>query len=173
MAVVTIEEVKRHGNITADSADAELVAFVATAQAMVEHETGPAEAVAVTETHRAGQCTIWLRRPPVLTVTSITEYGLVLSPTFYTADLTSGRIARTGSTFGGTDVVVVYVAGRDPVPEGIRWAVMELTIHLWRSTQAQRGGRGRGEDPVAPAAFGLPHRVAHAIVPYRRAPAVA
>jgi len=118
-------------------------------------------------------------------VTSVGEYVgdtlvTALAATDYDLDLLSGRMTRTNTagahlTYSGTEVRVTYRPGRQPIPEGIRWASKELAVHLWRRSQSQRGGRGRGDADVAPVGFGyaIPNAVAEALSPFLLPPLVA
>ncbi|MDR7278931.1 head-tail connector protein [Catenuloplanes atrovinosus] len=183
MAAVTLDAVKRHLNITGDAADAELPTFIATAQAMVEELVGPISPVEIVgERHTSGTCQVWLHRTPVLTVVSVAERtggtSTPLDPAAYFLDPDDGSLTRegyAGARFGGSLLLVTYEAGRDPVPPGLQWAIMELTAHLWRSTQAQRGGRARTDtlDATTGAAFGMPNRVRDALTPWLLPAAVA
>jgi hypothetical protein len=183
LRVVGLGEVKEHGNITSTANDRELLDFIGTAQQMIERLVGPTVPTTVTaEIHDSVRGRLWLRKTPVISVTSVTEYAgsipyTTLTSSDWSLDPATGSLARLYggwySCWLGDTVQVTYKAGRQPIPEAIRWAAKELTIHLWRSTQAQRGGRGRGTEPVEVAAgFGLPNRVEDALEPYRPAPAV-
>lgn len=177
LRIVGLAEVKEHGNITTNASDRELLDFIGTAQQMIELEVGPT--VPQTFTEAVYQCggAVILGRHPVLSVTSITEYGATVDPALYAADLVRGIVTRLDGRHWYADATYplsfTYRAGRSPIPEALRWAGKELTIHLWRSTQAQRGGRGRGESDGTAAAFGLPNRVADALAPYSTGATVA
>lgn len=185
LRIVGLDEVKEHGNITSTASDRELLDFIGTSQQIIEQLVGPTVPTTITgERHRATGTTIWLDRAPVLSVTAVQEYSGTAPLTALIAgewalDAASGRLDRTTlsgypSYWLGTEVVVTYRPGRTPIPEAIRWAAKEQTIHLWRSTQAQRGGRARGDTEVTSAApFGVPNRVRDALAPYLLLPAVA
>jgi len=177
LRIVGLAEVKEHGNITTSASDRELLDFIGTAQQMIEHEVGPVVPQTFTEIVYAGTSTLLLAKTPVLSVQSITENGATVDPSAYNVDLATGVVSRIdGRDWMATSALPLswtYRAGRSPIPEALRWAGKELTIHLWRSTQAQRGGRGRGEAADTAAAFGLPNRVADALIPYLRAATVA
>ncbi|MEU1810953.1 hypothetical protein [Micromonospora aurantiaca (nom. illeg.)] len=181
LRIVSLAEVKEHGNITTTASDRELLDFIGTAQQMIEHLVGATVPTTVTEILTASGSRLWLTRAPVIAVASVTPYAgttplTPLAAGTWTLDPASGSLARP---YGGwaARVEVVYRAGRAPIPEAIRWAAKELAIHLWRSTQTLRGGRGRGavDDQAAAvgAGYGLPHRVEDALGPFLRAPAVA
>lgn len=179
LRIVGLAEVKEHGNITTTAHDRELLDFIGTAQQMIEDIVGVTVPRTVTETHYATPGGyVWLREAPVISVTTVTEYAATVDPTLYIVDLNAGAIGRTDGRSWHADsttaLTAVYRAGRAPIPEGIRWAAKELTIALWRSTQAQRGGRARGTDaPDTPTGYALPNRVREALAPFLLVPAVA
>lgn len=180
---VTLDEVKLHGNITTSASDGELVDFIGTAQQMVEKLVGVTVPQTFTQTvvdaARPGSTNyVWLRHQPVMAVTSVSEYGNTVDPGLYYLDTDDGSLARLDRRgwYGAPEwpLTVVYQAGRLPVPEAIRWGIKELTIHLWRSTQAQRGGRARGgEQTEFVAGYALPYRVRDALDPFLLAPVLA
>ena len=182
LRIVSLAEVKEHGNITTTANDRELLDFIGTAQQMIEHMVGATVPTTVTETLTATGPRLWLTRAPVIAVTLVTPYAgttplTPLAAGTWTVDPASGALVRPHGVWAGDRVEVVYRAGRAPIPEAIRWAAKELAIHLWRSTQTLRGGRGRGtaDDQAAAvgAGYGLPHRVEDALGPFLRAPVVA
>lgn len=176
LRIVGLAEVKEHGNITSTASDRELLDFIGTSQQLIEQLVGATVPQTVTETVYCAGVYLELRSAPVLSVTSVTEYGLTVDPGLYVVDTQAGTVRRTDGRrwYGasGTPVTYVYRAGRTPIPEGIRWAAKELTIALWRSTQAQRGGRGRGDGPDTPTGYALPNRVVEALAPFLLAPSV-
>lgn len=186
---VTLDEVKLHGNITTDANDDELLGFIGTAQQMVEQLVGitvpQTFTQTVTDSHRCHggypyptqHPYLWPRQQPLLDVTSVTESGATVDPSLYLVDTEDGTIVRTDRRgwYGVPEMPLtfVYRAGRLIVAEGICWGIKELTIHLWRSTQTQRGGRARGDTTETVAAgYGLPNRVRDALAPFLLAPAV-
>jgi hypothetical protein len=175
MAAVSLEDVKLHLNITSTTNDTELTTFIDTAQEIVEHYVGPVEPQTVTETfYRNGA--IFLSITPVISITTVTEYAAVVGSSFYTVD--GDELIRLDgrSWYGshGAPLTVVYEAGRayGNLPAAIGWGIKEETAHLWRTTQSQRGGRSRGDEPAAPMGYALPNRVREAIAPFMRLPAV-
>ena len=174
LQIVGLDEVKAHGNITGTQSDNELLDFIGAAQRMIEAEIGPVVRRTVTgEVHPTyGYAPIMLDLAPVLSVTSVQEVvgtttNAPLAAGLYELDGESGMLTRMfGGVQGywsGREAVVSYVAGRAVVAENVRLAAKELIIHLWRSTQNMRGGRGRGagepEAAAGPAGFAMPNRV--------------
>jgi hypothetical protein len=178
LRIVGLGEVKKHGNIESAANDDELIDFIGTAQQMIERLVGVTVPVTVTaEVHDSVGSRLWLRRPPVISVTSVTEYAgttayTPLAGTDWTLDGATGALSRVFGYWLGDTVRVTYRAGRTSIPEGIRWAAKDLAVHLWRSTQAQRGGTARGQSAEVVAGFGLPNRVEDALAPYLLPPAV-
>jgi hypothetical protein len=176
MAAVSLAEVKLHLNITNTTNDAELSTFIETAQQIVEQLVGPVEPRTFTETfYRNGA--VLFSKMPVISITSVMEYGATVSSSLYVND-GSGELLRTdGRSWYGSaayPLVVEYIAGRayGALPATIAWGIKEQTAHLWRTTQSQRGGRSRGDEPAAPIGFALPSRVREALAPYLLIPAV-
>lgn len=177
LRIVGLAEVKEHGNITSTANDRELLDFIGTSQQMIESLVGITVPQTFSETVYSTAGTIWLDHAPILSVTSVTEFGNVVDPSLYVVDAEAGSIVRTDRRSWYAEptnaLTTVYRAGRAPIPEGIRWGAKELTIGLWRSTQAQRGGRARGEEAAAPTGYALPNRVREALEPFLLVPAVA
>lgn len=176
MTVVSLADVKRHLNITTTDNDAELPDFIATAQEMVESYVGPAETGTFTKVFYAGG-PLTLPKQPVQSITSVVEYGAAVSSGLYVLDKDTGSVVRLDGRgwYASTayPLAVTYVAGHNPLPASIKWGIMELTMHLWRSSQTQRGGRARAPEEPVGAAFGIPNRVMDALEPHLLLPVVA
>lgn len=175
MAAVPLIDVKLHLNITNTANDAELLGFIETAQEILRPLVGPVEPETVTENfYRNGSA--FLSRGPVLSTTSVTEYGATVSSSLYALD-GDELIRLDGRSWYGSvssPLAVVYQIGRayGSLPAALAWAIKEQTAHLWRTTQSQRGGRARGEEQAVPIGYALPNRVREAIAPYLLLPAV-
>lgn len=186
---VTVDEVKTHLNITGSGNDAELVGFIAAAQDMVEGIVGPIVGrTIVGERHYDATGTVWLRVRPVLSVSAVSQYNRgILTRTLTTEDydldvsLAELNMYWFNRRYAAdhhrlfSSIVVDYTAGRLSVPSSIRWGLLELVSHLWRRSQSQRGGRGRGVDPEPPVGMGfaMPNAVADALLPHALLPVVA
>lgn len=94
----------------------------------------------VVEIHDGGGAII-LRRGPVISITSITEFGTSLVSTDYTANLSAGILYRGSSSYqrgftrGYQNVVVTYIAGYFDPPEAIRQAAKDAVLEMWQETQ--------------------------------------
>lgn len=180
MSVLTLAEVKTHLNITAETYDAELPAFIAAAESAVSRRVGPLEITSVTDRVSGCRRSLVLTTLPVVEVTAVTGSD---GSTVDVSDLVSAAAgvveAATGAAaFTSYAYTVEYDAGWGTVTEGVwdgpedlRMAALELVRHLWMS---QRGG---GSRPGAPAstelsntlpgsAWAMPFRVAQLIEPY-------
>lgn len=169
-AFVSLADVKAHMDKTGTSDDEELRGFVTAACQMIEERIGRVTPTTVVE-DRTGCAVIVLEQRPVISVTSVASLpGLTAvdeaepenSVAGWVLDGPAGILRHSGSSFGS--VRITYRAGRTPVPGNVRLAALELTAHLWRSSQLNNSG-GRppfadSETPIMPgSAYALPIRV--------------
>lgn len=95
---------------------------------------------AVTVTADGGKSAI-LTQAPIISVTSITENGVTLAGTDYTADLTAGIIYRGGQqslrcwSTGRQNVVATLVVGYMVPPRVARMVGMTIVQRQWSSTR--------------------------------------
>jgi len=169
--IVSLADAKLHMNKNNTADDVEIQDFIDAAQAVVQREVGPVVPTSYTESLPAPSygCRLVLSHRPVISITSITENGVLLSPAAYRFDPASGIVERVNGRWLGTgslaDIVPVYLAGRSgPVPPNYRLATLELVAHLWRNSQQGRNRRVRGSGPEDDTAtvglgFSLPNRV--------------
>lgn len=200
-ALVTLPDVYAHlnipsGNQTPDLS-AKLQGFIDAATVYVQNFTGPIIPTTYTEIRNGGGGKILVDNPPILTVTSVTEYlGPVAYPltqvTYQTTDVgaysfsiddaeagiitrrTSGNLVSRFSS-GTNNVVIVYVAGRTSVAADIRLAVLQDIAGLYGPGQlgnSPYGNQGEiGNTPLNP--IGLFPRVAAILsAPSMRTPAI-
>lgn len=176
--IVTVEEVKKQLNIPESdtSQDAELGDFIASITDVIEDVVGPVVPREVTEDHDGGAEVVILRRPPVLSITAVTEDGTEVLASGYTASLEAGVLYRTAGTWAGGRrlVSVTYQAGRNPTPASIKQAAKELVAVNFRG---QLGGNQSvfdgGAPQPAPAGeirlgFFIPNRVMQLLRPHRQ-----
>lgn len=172
MAVITLADAKAHLGITTTNHDAELPAFIATAEAIIVNEVGPISPVLVQSRVVGGSQSLILPHSFVQSVTSISDpYGYATAPadTYVT---TSGVVTRNdGGYFGARHYVVSYIAGHSPIPTALTHAVKEQLRHLWRTQRGtgRRSGQGNPEADamMMPAPGSLPLSVEQLIAPYR------
>lgn len=165
MALASLADIHAHLNIPVSdvSHDTELQGFLDAATATVTYATGPQAATTFTETRDGGGTVIMLDNPPVLSITSITEFftpgGRVLTAQplgsgtgdaygYSLDDPASGKITRRAAGYaspfigGRNSVVIVYVAGTTTVAADVRLAVLEDIRGLYQQTQQGRAVGG-------------------------------
>ena len=148
---------------TAD--DASIAGMVSTACQMIRDRMGPVSPETFTHYVRTQHCgrLLVLDADPVIAVTSFTVNGVTVDPSTYRVGLGSGIITRVGHWPTG-DAIITYRAGRTPLPANYRLAALELTAHLWRTTQlnasAARPGLSGGDAlEMRNVPYALPLRV--------------
>jgi hypothetical protein len=173
-----LEQVKRRLNIPlADtSQDVDLEDSIAAVTEVVEHLIGPVEPREVVETHDGGSNAVVLRRPPVLSITSVTENGLAVpaGTSGYSVDLAAGVLYRgrygqwAYSTRGA--VTVTYQAGRLVVPASASMAARDLVAFNHRPEQAGSYSPFPTEEPVSGQILGffIPNRVRQMLAPHEQ-----
>lgn len=143
--LVTADEAAVHlraaGSITTAADLDQLQWLCQVATEVVERDLGrPLTRRTVTEIRDGGGPLIVLRQTPVLSITSVVDYGTTLDPADYTLD---GGILYRGSTssywtrfVGGRGAVVVtYVAGYLDPPKVARQVARSVVQSLWQSSQ--------------------------------------
>jgi hypothetical protein len=96
---------------------------------------------AVTETHNGASGAIILRRTPVISVSSVTESGVLVDPSGYLLDPQVGFLYRGTSAYsarwgvGMQNVVITYRAGYADPPRVVRIAALNLIQSMWQQSQ--------------------------------------
>jgi hypothetical protein len=173
--IVTVAEVKKHLNIAEadDAQDAELGDFISSVTDVIEHIVGPVVPRQVVEVHDGGRPAVALRRPPVLSVTSVAESGTTLDAAGYTPSLSAGVLYRSSHHWAGTHgtVSVTYQAGRATTPASIKQAAKELVALNFRPQQGGNfspfdsgGDSAAGGDMIL--GFFVPNRVMQMLTPH-------
>ncbi|RBQ21618.1 hypothetical protein DP939_02595 [Spongiactinospora rosea] len=164
---VSLSDAREHLKKTGLAGDDEkLRRFVGAACRMISDRMG--HVAPTTRSMDGSGCTVILERP-VIAVTSVTKLpgGDVVpaaDPIAGTAGWTlDGAAAVLTLTRSYGRVRVTYRAGRSPIPANFRLAALELTGHLWRTSQLNGGG-GRpslaGDEQVVPGvSYALPYSV--------------
>ncbi|RKN38455.1 head-tail connector protein [Micromonospora endolithica] len=171
--IVALAEAKKQLNIAADdtSQDDELQLYIEAVTEVVEQVVGPVAPRTVTEVHDGRTGPLVLRRPPVLSVTSVTEAGIVLTDGWSTA---GGLLYRLGGRWAGGQggVTVIYQAGRASTAAAIKLAAKELVMVNYRP---QLGGDYSPFDTDSPdegvpgevrLGFFVPNRVRDLLAPH-------
>lgn len=170
--VVTLDELKKHLNISRNTDDAELLFTLDAAHGAVEGIVGPIRHRVVTETVRTNSRTVVLRFSPIVSVTSLTAGGANVT---YTLDPVTGLL---GDVYASGAMTATYVAGRTVVPDQIRYAILIVAAHLWRTQQgaASPSSGLQGEEdpfPTPGLGFAIPARAQDLLAPYALPPTVA
>ncbi len=171
-SLLSLAEAKTHLNITGTGDDDELRNFLAAATELIESKVGVCVRRTFTDRVNEGHPAIVLPHRPVLSVTSVTS-AQPGGPTWATAQLVVDGEAGTVTPLWGAPVFwwgpwdVVYVCGRQVIPERFLHACKELVRHLW---ETQRGAAPpsvlQGEEVFTTStgfAFTYPRRVLEAI----------
>ena len=177
LGAVSLADVKRHINydLTDTTDDEEIRWFLDVANDLVEGHTGLVigRQTFTDELYDGGQTYIKLRNPLAISITSVTEAGVLLPATSYALDASQQWLIRLTNnamlsslgfgTFvpGVQNIKVTYVAGYIDTPPKLRHGVILAFAHLW---ETQRGTfnvvRGQTDNPVdARSSYSLPHRV--------------
>lgn len=179
---------KAHLNLAAATDDAELLTFIQRAETALVQRVGHVKMPEdpVVEYCDGGHVGIQVDALPIGTVVAISALGTPIPA----ADLDTGArgwylATREGERRAGiirhTDrfphgfIKVEFLPGRDPIPEDIKLATLELIRHLWKTQRGNIGGRpglmGDAVDqpdigPRGGAGFSFPRRVTELIAPY-------
>lgn len=166
--IVTLGEAKTELNITGTSYDPVLQRWISAISDLVDALCGPVVARTITDEQHDGNGTVlFLRRWPVLSVTTVTEYSsgtatalaaeslATAGDYLFNADLgtVTRRSSWSKSTFAASGVLVTYEAGRyaDTASVGDRWktAVLAILRRFWaRETPNWVRGSGGFADLV-------------------------
>ena len=161
LEVVSLDDLHAHLNIpTSDTShDDELRSFADAALATITYINGPLTPTTFTEVRNGGSPVIMLDNPPVISITSVTEFyipsgqPLTLQPLgastsaygYSLDDPAAGKLVRRtsggyeSSFIGGRNsVVITYVAGAQLAPD-VQLAMLEDIRGLYQQTQ--QGGR--------------------------------
>jgi hypothetical protein len=171
-SILGLAEAKKHLNIpVADTTDdEELRGWLGAITRLVEGKAGEVTRKSFTERHRAGR-SLWLRHPPVISVTSIVPW-LGTGSTYATADVRvteGGRVELlSGLCFSGGPFAVTYVAGRAIAQANVVQAAQIILKHCW---ETQRGAsalplQAADEMSMVPGfGFAVPNRALELLSP--------
>lgn len=185
MPLPTLDDLKRHMNMTASGDDDELYDVLDAAVEVVEGIVGPLRGQSVTETHRGvASDVVLLRRRPIASLTSVSletysgwnVVGKSLADFVLDADAGLLRLA-SGYPFRG-DVTVTYTAGFASVPAAIRLATLMIGKQMWETQRGSQPLPLQSSDDGAPieSSFyspGIPPRAQVLLEPYVRGSQVA
>jgi hypothetical protein len=167
--VISLADAKRHLKIpaakTAD--DGEIQNYLRAITRICERYVGAIARTAYTQTFDGGQPRIMVDHRPVLSVTSLTEFGTVLAPGDYRLIADSGVIVRMAGEFempflwGSGSIVVSYAAGVSATPPNVIQAAKIILAHMWETQRSAATGRPPlGEEPMATTgtSYTVPYR---------------
>lgn len=141
--LATLDDVKRHLDITSTTNDGELQSLLDAAEEIVRREAREFSSTTYTETLWVDRGAVFLSHTPVTGVTSVTSYGETITGTTFTA---SGYV---GGLRGWREVVVTYTAGRAVTSASAYVATLMVAGRLW---ETQRGNTPAilqgGEEPT-------------------------
>ena len=167
----SLDDAKAHLDITTTADDDELRTWIGAATRVVERLAGPCVRQSVSQRVVDGW-EWWLTKRPVLSVTSVTAVrtgGTAVDTDDLVVDAATGRVERAdGAYFSGGPWTVVYVAGRQVVPDNVLGAGKVILKHLW---ETQRGGQAGGfqmgpDDVMVPGfAWAVPKRAIELLEP--------
>jgi hypothetical protein len=176
MSWIDLPTVKAYLRKTTAADDAMLTKYIGAACSAIElikRHVDPVDVAGEIQTASRRGIVI-LDERPVIEITSVSRIvgaGTLVQPVPQ-FDLDAGvldgwRLQSVGGVLAvprSGDYVIAYTAGRDPVPDNIVEAALELVAHLWRTTQLNPGGGrpqvGDTDQLVIPGlANALPYRV--------------
>lgn len=175
---------REHLNLTSTRDDDELRYWIGVTTRAVEHFVGPVVVRTVTEDHHVDAATaLALRRPPVLTVTSLQplrDGGPSYEPDGLVVDPQAGIVTRSSGALFRGPLRAVYRAGRPVIEDNITGAGRIILQHLWRTQRASRGGSlpGASDDysvtePIPGLGYAIPHRAVQLLAPDDQGPGLA
>lgn len=177
--LVFLAEAREHLSLTSTERDVQLAGFIQVASGLAERYTGRIwRRQTLTGTFDGGLDLVRLK-PPVLSVTSVTEDGSALSAGSYVLDAARGWLYRSGvsrwSSLAPQNVGVTWIAGPADglVPEHIRQGVLVQVQHLWETQRGAAPARRGPDSEWSPTlSFSVPRRVQE-LWDHERAPLVA
>lgn len=173
LALVSLDALKTHLNITGSSSDEELRSTLLAATSAAEgHINRPLRRGSRSQTFtmpKGNGCVLALQDTDLASIDSITEDGDTLTADDWRAELSPGVVWRypIGAAWSMPTTVTYTVQGIDT--PALRQAVLELARHLWETQRGTMPMMPRDPDAFAPTgtAYSLPNRVMELLAPYR------
>ena len=173
-APATLDEFRAFLNVDANDTvdDEERYGKLLAATETVENRCGAMRVRTVSETVRADSAgMIDVSEGPLVSVTSLTLDGTAVDLSGVDVDTETGILEATGAALSGR-YVVVYVVGREPVPEALKEATLLVAEQLWLSqrgpsTTARFSGNAGAEEQNTYKGFVWPRRAEQLAEPYR------
>lgn len=143
MTIATLEDLKRHLNMTSSANDDELLDFLDSAEELVREEARVSDVQSYTETAEVIGDAVVLSHFPVVAVSSVTVPG---------ETITGWSFSQYGSYGGLTGfrgrryVTVTYTAGTAVPQSRVRTAVLMVAARLWESQRGNTPSALQGGD---------------------------
>lgn len=188
--ICTTTEVKLQLGKTVATDDTELQTYIDAVTAPIEHLVGPVMPAAETEWHLPETQWLFLRRLPIVSITSVTAYEGATARTYteaaspatagsYTYLLEAGQGKLTRLTTGGGEscwsarVKVVTAVGYSTIPADLNLASRIIVAHLWRTQNGGAGLPSLSDEPLAEVegfGYAIPNRARELLMARRRRP---
>jgi len=183
IGIVGYDEVLEFLNIpTVNANENEIRRFIDASTDLAENYVGQVlgRRTFTSELYDGGTEFIRIRNPKAISITSVYENGVLVSPSQYVLDYTGQRLYRIGSgtlyatnsygywTQGMNNVSITYVAGYVNPPMSAKQGVLEIIRHLW---QTQRGAinvmsrTNSGDELYSTPTYSLPRRAMELLDP--------
>lgn len=151
MTVVALSDVKDYLTIKSDTYDTKLTSFIKAAEAALAVDVGflSIQPEATIRLRGNNSEVLLLPTAPVQSLVSVTlPDGTELDLSDLTLDTFGGFITNNdGSRFWWSYYDVVYIAGRDTVPDDLLLAVKEHVRGMWNLSQRGPGNRNSSPSP--------------------------
>jgi hypothetical protein len=163
--IISLADTKTQLNITGTDHDGELADMIRSVTVVCERYVGAIVRRPYTETFSGGVPRLALTHVPVLSLTTVTESGVTLTPADYRLVGASGVLSRVvGQQIqvwvdGIANVTVTYVAGRTAVEPHVRQAALIMVQHMWETQRGTSGFQARDPDTYDPRySYSIPRR---------------
>lgn len=131
-----------HLDVTAEP-DASITARLESASAIIESYCGRVftSATVTAETHDGGFGVVFLRQPPITSITTVVENSVTLAATDYLS-YPDGRLVRMSNSYPylwywkPRTVAVTYVGGFTPVPYDVRLVCVRIVERAFKAAAA-------------------------------------
>ncbi|MDH2429320.1 hypothetical protein [Sphaerisporangium sp. TRM90804] len=165
---ISLADARAHLKNSSAADEAKLRGIIAAACQMITDRMGAVAPVTVVHEVTACRGVAVLPTRPVISVSSVLRLPglepLLPGDDGWTLTSREGVLEGVLSTSRWRHRVrVTYLAGRSPIPANFRLAALELTAHLWRTTQHNSGGGRPGlvvdEQVIPGVSYALPYTV--------------
>jgi hypothetical protein len=142
--IVTLTDAKTHLNLSSAANDAELQAFLDSAEELVAEETRTYSVASYTETRPVDCGVAFLSHTPVVSVVSVTAPGETIT------GFTIHPYGAVSGLDGWREVTIAYTAGGELPQARVRTAVLMVTQRLWETQRGEPSSRLRATTRRSP-----------------------